>query len=54
MLSGFDSHPGYSCYITKKKGSNFHYYVKKSDLSFVISKDDAKKYNFGVNTTLHF
>jgi len=28
--------------------------VKKSDLSFVMSKDDAKKYNFDVNTTLHF
>ncbi len=42
-----------SCYITKKVNSGFHFYVDIKDLSFVMSKDDAKKYNFDVNSTLH-
>ena len=41
-----------SCYITKKVGSGFHYYVKCTDMKYVASKDEAKKFSITVNSTL--
>lgn len=38
-----------TCYITKKVNSGFHWYMDCSTLTYIMSKDDAKKFGVDVN-----
>jgi hypothetical protein len=42
-----------TAYITKRFGSGKNYYVNVSSLAYVMSKDDAKKYNLDTHDKLN-